>query len=104
MTPPRLTEVECPECHRTTWIIEGSFFPLPRPDPVQIMLLFRHRLLESAGEGKDHAVAGRDPALVEASEVFGISRGSRVLRGPSSARTPGQIHGSPSRGFVSIAL
>jgi hypothetical protein len=26
---------------------DGSFFPIPQPDPVQIMLLFRHRLLRS---------------------------------------------------------
>jgi len=25
---------------------DGSFFPLPRPDPLQIMLLFRHKLLK----------------------------------------------------------
>ena len=26
---------------------DGSFLPIPRPDPVQIMLLFRHKLLKT---------------------------------------------------------
>ena len=26
---------------------DGGFFPIPQPDPVQIMMLFRHRLLRS---------------------------------------------------------
>jgi hypothetical protein len=25
---------------------DGSFIPIPRPDPVRIMLLFRHKLLK----------------------------------------------------------
>ncbi len=26
MTPPRLTEVECPECHKTKWIIDSDYW------------------------------------------------------------------------------
>lgn len=26
---------------------DGTFFPIPQPDPIRIMLLFRHRLLQS---------------------------------------------------------
>lgn len=25
MTPPRLSEIECPKCHRTTWIIDSDY-------------------------------------------------------------------------------
>ena len=25
MTPPRLTELECPECHTTKWIIDSDY-------------------------------------------------------------------------------
>jgi len=25
MTPPRLTEIECPECYRTKWIIDSDY-------------------------------------------------------------------------------
>lgn len=83
---------------------DGSFSPIPRPDPLQIMLLFRHKLLKTLLAKDKISQKLVDILLSWRHPGFSVFQGDSVSPDDHEARERLARYSSPSHCSGSIAL